>query len=615
MTVTAPRLRSWAFVVLAVVGLLLGSTAPADAHAALTNSTPEQGAVTTQAPARVVLVFSEKVALSSSAVRVLDPAGRRVDDAKPRAQHGTTYAVGLRGKLDRGTYTVVYHVVSADSHPVAGAFTFSVGAPSKTSVSASSAVASADSTPVGRAYTAGRFGAYAGLLLLVGGVSFLLACWPQGQRQRLLRRAVVAGWGVVSGCSAALLLMRGAYTGSGRFGEIADWSRLVQAAQTKAGVMLGVRLILLAACALVWFLWLSPRQRRTRPVALMAGRKDALLKTGAAVVAVALAATWAGAEHASTGLQSTVAVPVDVLHLLAAAVWLGGLCVLTLALWRTPKLPVSAVTRFSRLAFTSVVVLAGTGLYQSWRQVGSFSALTGTRYGQLLTAKVAAVGLLLCLAYFSRRFTSRLAVSEAVPDTVAAPPRVAQAVPARHGPPTRAAETAGREKPPAPSRQEGGGRPVLRRWVAAEALVGVCVLAITTALTSTEPARTQESLASSRSGAATAPAVQMEFDTHGARGRGTATVVVDPGRSGTNAVHVSITEPGGAMLDVPEVQVSLTSKAQGIGPLRVPVRRASAGHWTMSGFQVPVAGVWELAVTVRTSEVDQVTVRRQVSIG
>ncbi|MDX2710200.1 hypothetical protein PV350_46645, partial [Streptomyces sp. PA03-6a] len=152
-------------------------------------------------------------------------------------------------------------------------------------------------------------------------------------------------------------------------------------------------------------------------------------------------------------------------------------------------------------------------------------------------------------------------------------------------------------------------RPALRRWVAAETLVGVCILAITAVLTSTEPARTQESAA------AAPPAVELPFDTHGTRGRGTVTAVVDPGRSGANAVNVSVTRPGGDMLDVPEVQVALTLKAQGIGPLRAPVRRLSAGRWTTSGFQVPVSGTWDLAVTVRTSEIDQITVRGRVRIG
>jgi copper transport protein len=264
-----------------------------------------------------------------------------------------------------------------------------------------------------------------------------------------------------------------------------------------------------------------------------------------------------------------------------------------------------------------VVVLVATGLYQSWRQVGSFSALTGTRYGLLLTAKVTDVGLLLCLAFFSRRITHRLAAAGQVitPETAAVPSRVAQTVPARAGVPAPATGTADPAESPAAPRRAADILPGMRRSVAAETLIGVCVLAITTLLTATEPARTEEAVTAARSATATPAAVEMPFDTHGTRGRGTATVMVEPGRSGTNAVHVSITGPGGDMLDVPEVQVSLTLEAQKIGPLRVPVRRASAGYWTTSGFQVPVAGTWDLAVTVRTSEIDQITVRGPVRIG
>jgi copper transport protein len=345
MKFTAPHLRGWALALLAAVALLLSTAAPATAHAALTRSTPEQGAVTAQAPSRVVLVFSEKVALSSSAIRVLDPAGKRVDDAHPTEQGGTAYAVGLHKGLAHGTYTVAYQVVSADSHPVAGAFTFSIGAPSTTSVSAADAAAGTDSGPVGHAYLAGRFGAYAGLLLLVGGAGFLLACWPDGRRQRLLRRLVVAGWALTGGCTAALLLLRGAYTGTGHFGEVTDWPRLGEVVQTKTGVMLCARLVLLAVCALVWTAWPAP-QHDAQPAPPVTRRGHARVKAAAAVLAVALAATWAGAEHASTGLQWAVAMPVDVVHLLAAAVWLGGLALLTVALFRTSALPASAVTRF-----------------------------------------------------------------------------------------------------------------------------------------------------------------------------------------------------------------------------------------------------------------------------
>lgn len=126
------------------------------------------------------------------------------------------------------------------------------------------------------------------------------------------------------------------------------------------------------------------------------------------MVAVGLAATWAMSEHASTGLQAGIAMPVDVLHLLAVAAWLGGLTALLVALYRGPAVERAAVRRFSRVAFGSVVVLALTGLYQSWRQVGSWSALTGTSYGQLLLVKVGLVALLVAVAGLSRRWTGRL---------------------------------------------------------------------------------------------------------------------------------------------------------------------------------------------------------------
>lgn len=122
----------------AVLGLLLAVAAPASAHAALTGSDPQDGAVVATAPTQITLTFSEQVALGTDSIRVLDPSGKRADTkAAPRDLHsGSTvkYGVALRDGLGNGTYTVAWQAVSADSHPVSGAFTFSIGAPSETSV-------------------------------------------------------------------------------------------------------------------------------------------------------------------------------------------------------------------------------------------------------------------------------------------------------------------------------------------------------------------------------------------------------------------------------------------------------------------------------------------------
>ncbi|CAM5383874.1 Copper resistance protein CopC/CopD OS=Streptomyces tendae OX=1932 GN=F3L20_31300 PE=4 SV=1 [Streptomyces tendae] len=133
----APRVRTLVLLILAVAGALLAGAAPASAHAALTGSDPAQGAVVDTAPAQISLTFSEPIAVGDDSVRVLDPKGERVDKGDPANLSGTTYSVRLLSGLPDGTYTVAYQVVSADSHPVAGAYTFSIGAPSETTVSVS----------------------------------------------------------------------------------------------------------------------------------------------------------------------------------------------------------------------------------------------------------------------------------------------------------------------------------------------------------------------------------------------------------------------------------------------------------------------------------------------
>lgn len=114
---------------LAVTGMLFAGAGTASAHAALTGSDPSSGVVVDKAPTQISLTFSEKVATNDDSLRVLDPKGKRVDIGKPSNISGTTYATQVRSGLPDGTYTVAWQVVSADSHPVGGAFTFSIGSP------------------------------------------------------------------------------------------------------------------------------------------------------------------------------------------------------------------------------------------------------------------------------------------------------------------------------------------------------------------------------------------------------------------------------------------------------------------------------------------------------
>ncbi|MFE2502909.1 copper resistance CopC/CopD family protein [Streptomyces rubiginosohelvolus] len=611
-----------------VFGLLLAGAGPASAHAALTGSDPADGAVVDTAPKEVTLSFSEAIAVGDDSIRVLDPSGKRADtDTEPKdLSEGSTvrYGVALHSGLPDGTYTVAWQAISADSHPISGAFTFSIGAPSDTTVALPSQEAGGG--PVGAVYDIARYAAYGGFVLLVGGSAFVLACWRGGATALPMQRLVVRGWLTLTAATLVMLLLRNPYTGSGKFADAFDLAGLQAVLDTKPGAALVSRLLLLGAAALfiaVLFGTYARREDEREKKDLTFG-----LAVGGGVVATGIAATWAMSEHASTGIQANIAMPVDVLHLLAVAAWLGGLASLLVALYRTPDIGSAAVRRFSAVAFGSVVVLAATGIYQSWRQVGSWSALTGTRYGQLLILKVALIAVLLAVAWFSRRWTGRLTDSAAAAaaeeaseeepasesDSVSADPdpeRAAQL--ARQ----RAALTATKKKR---IRDADPQRSGLRRSVLAEAAVAVVLLAVTTMLTSTEPGRTEEEAAAGTP-SASAPAaggpvnLKMPFDTGGQNGKGTVRIDIEPGRTGSNDLHVWIDGSDGKPMDVPELKLALTLESKDIGPLPVVPDRLAEGHWSASAVQIPMAGDWKIDVTVRTSDIDQVTIDKNAKIG
>src|SRR5690606_39437186 len=81
------------------------------------------------------------------------------------------------------------------------------------------------------------------------------------------------------------------------------------------------------------------------------------------------------------------------------------------------------------LAVLPVGRLAGTGVYQYSRGLASWDARRGTPCGEILTAKLVAVALLLAAAGLSRRWTGRLARAQArAEEAVTVPERVPELV-------------------------------------------------------------------------------------------------------------------------------------------------------------------------------------------
>lgn len=616
-------LRALALLGTLLAALLLASAAPASAHAALRASDPADGAVLKSSPRAVTLTFTEAVGLLDDSFRVYDPTNHRVDTSE--AEHGPagsdTARITFPKKLGTGTFTVAWRIVSADSHPVSGALTFSVGKPSATTASVSTGPV--ENPVTGSLYNIGRYVAYLAMALLTGTVAFIAVCRPPDPAA--LRTPIRTAWWALLAATLFLFVLRAPYEEGTSPATAFDLSALAESATGRPGLALLARVALLAlTAALHHHLLLRKRVSRDRP-------SRPLLATAAAL-AVALALTWAAAEHASAGIQVPLAMTSSVLHLLSMALWLGGLTALLITLQRSATpLPAAVVTRFSRVAFASVTVLVVTGVYQSWRGLGSWQALTDTSYGRLLLVKLAAVTLLLAAASQSRRWTAKLAPAPAVtaPARVPLPVGAPADLPAAPDAPT-ADEPPASDKPSPSDEPPASGEPpaaasagrhqaALRRSVLAEVAVGVAVLGITTILTGTLPGRAaaeaaESGTASAAAGIPAASVALVPFDVGTPNGHGKVQITLDPGRVGANSVQAVVFGPDGGISTVPELRLSFTLAAQKIGPLPANVTDRG-GYWAADSVNLPIAGEWTMTVTVRVSDLDQVTVTKKLRIA
>ncbi|MEU3947239.1 copper resistance protein CopC [Streptomyces sp. NPDC029526] len=646
-----------------LVLLLLGSAGPASAHAALRGSDPQDGSVAKTVPEQVTLTFTESVGLMDDSVRIYGPDNRRVHVEEPRHAEGAsdTAVVELPDDLAEGTYTIAWRVISADSHPSSGAFTFSIGKPSPTPPAAPT---DPGEHPVTASlYNTARYLAYVAAVLLIGAAAFVALCRPTDTTP--LRLPLLTGWWTLLGSTLVLLVLRAPFESAAPPSGVFDTEAVSRAFGGRPAWALLARLALTLLAGL--FLLRLARRRGEdghRPTV-------AHLAAGGAL-SVGFALTWAAAEHASAGIQVPVAMTSSVVHLLATACWLGGLVSLLVILVRaeTPP-PTATVTRFSRVAFLSVVVLAVTGVYQSWRGLGSWAALTGTPYGRTLTAKLVAVAVLLLVAGLSRRWTARLAQGRAreteaapVPDrvpelvTVGGDTRPAPAATSPAEPSAGAARATAplgddapdsEDTPDASAASDTGNRPApsasdaprgpephdptdadarpadspedlhrraLRLSVLVEVAVAVVVLLITTVLTSTLPARAQAEAEASGppqvAGLPAATSVTIPYDI-GSGKNGMVQLTLDPGRVGENSVQAVTFGPTGALAIVPEVRLSFTLEAKDIGPIDARLTDRG-GYWATSDLVLPIEGTWTMKTTVRVSEVDQVTETRRIRI-
>ena len=392
--------RGVLLVLAAATALTLPSAAWA--HAALLRTEPVASRTVNAPPAEVRLTYSEPVEPRFAIVSVTNADGKQVTEGAPARAPGSpqTLVTPLR-RAPEGWYLVFWRVISADGHPVRGAFAFAVGP--NPGPPPQFRVPSLSETATTPQLLAARWVVFLSLLTALG--LFVL--------RSLIARPVVRA---VPGCSlgaisaafwAALLVALVATpvyvvvaTAQFTLRSAFDLSAILPLARASSfgKDYLDLELVLaLFAVAAAAALWLDRPERAQRSVVELLALPAALATGAAALLLPALAG------HAGQKSPRGLALPLDVVHLAAASVWLGGLIGLVV-FWISVGAPgrVAAlalvVPRFSTVAFVSVVALIGAGIGQSLLELPTFASFWQTSYGQALVVKIALLGAALLLA-------------------------------------------------------------------------------------------------------------------------------------------------------------------------------------------------------------------------
>jgi copper transport protein len=568
---------------MAAAGLaIVVPASPAWAHAQLVATAPPAGAVLPRPPTVVVLTFGEPVEIPLGSMEVLDATGRRVDSGGPFHPNGTANQVAeaLRPDLPPSGYVVTWRVISADSHPVHGAFTFIVGAGSSSAAAHEArqlSASEAGSRTVGWLFGAIRTIDYGSVAVWLGGVALVALAWPRGRQNRRLAGLIWSGWAGAGLATTAAIAVQGPY-GAGRpLSDIGRLSLVSATLHTRFGQLALVRLIVLLVVGafLTWRLF-------DRDAASPDDPPSPIWMALAAATALIVLGTFSLSGHAREGGNALVGTVVDLVHIGAACLWVGGLAVLGVAaLGRSAPAPIRTVLVFSQWALASAAAIALTGVIAAWRQVGSLAALTGTDYGRLVLAKSGAFLVLVALGAVSRR---RAHGAWAVPGW---PHRSGRSLPVEPADPSGAVRLRDQTDLVA-------GRAPLRRTVVVELVVAAGVLVLTSLLVNAQPARQ-----------AYVPAISTATVAGPTRVR----ISIPEARSGPVDLQLQTeSRATGQPLAVPEVDanLSLLGTADGaVDNLGVQLRSDGNGLFSSVALDIPIPGKWELNLTVRTDEVDE----------
>ena len=416
------------------VGLFAFGVNPALAHNSFDSSSPSDGEVFEGAPSTWNITFAKSVPLESFSGEVINGDGIRTQLSNPTLGSSNNVVVVSLPPSLTGAITARWKLISPDGHVVSGRVAFSVTTPATTTpttttlsvspevdtplvstlpdiatttiappqipssnslaptANVESDVGFSDTNPVPEAIRWSlRLLGYLAIIIL-GGLIFAELFLAEGAMASANGRKLL----LMSSAAITVIPLLQGWTfladanGYSFFKAPLDTLDLFS---TTPGSMMIARALTGAA---ITYAVLVAWPRLTQVVK----ERQALGLIGVYLV------TLAYTSHSRSQSLPLLGIPVDVLHVAASIVWLGGLAVLALIVVPLvdAKNALLSYTRYGRYAQYAVATIVATGVIQTLRLHGvSITSLFGERHGQILLLKILAVGLMLKVGDINRR--------------------------------------------------------------------------------------------------------------------------------------------------------------------------------------------------------------------
>ncbi len=537
--------RPW---ILRVVGALLFvlaaagvATRTAFAHAGLESSTPSANSVLEEAPAEIVLDFDEAIEAALSSITLFDSDGQAVELGSPSSGDDDTIVKVAVPAIGDGIYAVVWRVTSADGHVVDGAFSFQVG--TATAGDAKELLDlvrnGARSDPAVRWwYGVARFLSLAGAIVLLG-TSGWVVFGPAGLTDRRgPRRVAFIAWVALLVGSAFAFALFGAEAVAGSLGDMFATSHWGDVVNTQTGRMLALRAVLAVVLGVLLAFRRYTERGWWREAGFLAG--------------MCTLYTFSASGHPSVTEPAAWWIALDLVHMTAIVVWIGGLLALAVAGSAQLAEPEGEqmVRRFSLAASICVPLIVVTGAAQALRLAGGLDDITATDWGRLLLTKVTVVAALLAVAGVSRWLLHH------------------------------------------------DGPASVRRTVIAEFVLGMVVVAMAAGMVALPPE----------------PAVQSRPFAEQLSSNGLIAIVsLSPGSVGGNEVHITMTPPGGSITPVVSATARVSLPAADIPLSPVTLVKEGPNHYSGS-ITFPRSGDWTFEVIVQITDTQEVLLTTTVPI-